>query len=567
MLVSALHAAEASRELLLRAVARSIPTPGLSRLLDAALNAQDLAFLQALTCSAGAKVAAVASHPVRNGASRLLTTLRAPPAHKLNTLLQLAARADGSNGNKGGLVAVATERGVLRSGLVWERARRRRTLQGETFTLGDRAEIPIAALKGDTLARVLSMSDAMSVKTGHERWLVGVVDAFLSGSSSASSCIGAARDPRNGQTALHVAARWGYAALIQRLLDAGVDSSVRDIDGRTAAHVAASFGHIETSHSLGGEGAGSDLWGRMPTEISEWQAHRSGCAFPSDDLWLRKSLGNLTGAHWIEGPAATVESLDVSGPKDYLEILASGSLMTDYVACGKPVMLRGAAQSFPAAKTWNAELLAQFFGDLPLRHTAWWPESAANAATPVDLRAYLGACFSGFDRETTNAASSFGFAEVPSYFFETPPRGPMRKRLQHDVPLLPQGLKVIEEFVSLVRPPQIAVGTPRSGAPAHFHFPALNALLLGKKRWLLFPPAVAFWSAKPPMRWFAEELPVWRERSASAIKVGRFGMLEVDQAAGDVLLVPDGWGHITLVGEPTVSANCEFVPRAAPLRP
>ena len=48
---------------------------------------------------------------------------------------------------------------------------------------------------------------------------------------------------------------------------------------------------------------------------------------------------------------------------------------------------------------------------------------------------------------------------------------------------------------------QFFVGSRYSGAPAHYHSHAMNFLVRGKKRWLLWPPSSALYSRVPAVSW------------------------------------------------------------------
>lgn len=79
---------------------------------------------------------------------------------------------------------------------------------------------------------------------------------------------------------------------------------------------------------------------------------------------------------------------------------------------------------------------------------------------------------------------------------------------------------------------QLAAGGRGSGSPAHFHDDAFNILLAGRKRWWLWPPSEAAMSREHPSR--------------LAARGGACGARELVQEPGDVLYVPNGWGHAVL---------------------
>ena len=87
--------------------------------------------------------------------------------------------------------------------------------------------------------------------------------------------------------------------------------------------------------------------------------------------------------------------------------------------------------------------------------------------------------------------------------------------------------------------PALYVGADGSGNPFHYHQQTWNALLAGRKRWLLYPPSQAFYTELHPLEWQRRAT----NRSMAA-------PLECEQRAGDVLFVPRLWAHATInVGE------------------
>ena len=78
-----------------------------------------------------------------------------------------------------------------------------------------------------------------------------------------------------------------------------------------------------------------------------------------------------------------------------------------------------------------------------------------------------------------------------------------------------------------------------------------NMLVYGRKRWFLSPPSQAVFSMMPAHAWVNEQLP--RLRAANAT------LYECEQRGGDMLIVPDGWGHLTYNLETSIGVAQEFM--------
>ena len=79
-----------------------------------------------------------------------------------------------------------------------------------------------------------------------------------------------------------------------------------------------------------------------------------------------------------------------------------------------------------------------------------------------------------------------------------------------------------------------SAGPAGSGAPAHFHCDAWNAVAHGRKLWLLQPPAAAEYSATPVLQWL-------HQLQNNESRAGRPRPFHCVQEAGDVLYVPCDW--------------------------
>ena len=74
--------------------------------------------------------------------------------------------------------------------------------------------------------------------------------------------------------------------------------------------------------------------------------------------------------------------------------------------------------------------------------------------------------------------------------------------------------------------------------------------MAGRKRWMLYPPNASFYSELHPLEWLRAKR---RHRGHAAI--------ECEQQAGDVLFVPQLWGHGTLNLEESIGVAFPFALR------
>ena len=97
--------------------------------------------------------------------------------------------------------------------------------------------------------------------------------------------------------------------------------------------------------------------------------------------------------------------------------------------------------------------------------------------------------------------------------------------------------------------PQLYIGGPGSGAPFHYHFDAFNVLVWGEKRWFFKSPnSGAEYSTVPSL----DYVRFIRKKSTNEHP------MECTQRAGDVIIVPSGWGHAVLNTKTSIGFAVEF---------
>ena len=108
------------------------------------------------------------------------------------------------------------------------------------------------------------------------------------------------------------------------------------------------------------------------------------------------------------------------------------------------------------------------------------------------------------------------------------------------------------------RPPfrWIVIGPARSGTGIHtdpLGTAAWNALVLGKKRWCLFPPSTpksTIHSSDEAIAWFRNIYPKVKNDVE---------MVEIIQSPGEIVHVPSGWHHVVLNLEFSISITQNYV--------
>jgi len=105
--------------------------------------------------------------------------------------------------------------------------------------------------------------------------------------------------------------------------------------------------------------------------------------------------------------------------------------------------------------------------------------------------------------------------------------------------------KGIEVFVNY----QFAVGMVGSGAPVHFHNTAWNQVFYGAKRWFAQPPHYNMMGKMQILKWVDEERQPMLARGWKGA--------ECVQRSGDVIVIPELWGHGVLNLGDTVAVATE----------
>merc|ERR1712129_606377 len=212
-------------------------------------------------------------------------------------------------------------------------------------------------------------------------------------------------------------------------------------------------------------------------------------------------------------------------------------------------MGRGAAEMFLSSRCWGREALSEMAGDdqafvSPIPYGQDF--GSRDPSVQVTLSRFLEV-----------EARLFAPSGAPYYYFAAVDdvSHPRLASLLRETLGLPEQLPA--PFASFhVTELQFALGDAGSGSPMHFHHDAINILLSGRKRWWLVPPALAAMSRTHPQACAAT---ADAEAGSTKIVNGLVMPTEVIQEPGDILYIPDLWGHAVLnLEDTTVAAAVEF---------
>jgi histone arginine demethylase JMJD6 len=245
-------------------------------------------------------------------------------------------------------------------------------------------------------------------------------------------------------------------------------------------------------------------------------------------------------------------SLEIEGSHiPVISMISKEQFCDDYVLKSKPVIIQGVVEKYnwPASERWSSiDSLNTYYGSMLFKITELVSPLGMGKPYPVRLPLSL---YIEYCQNNT--------VDFPYYLFDRNLSHPERKQLLSDytVPeyftddlydMSPYLRNFLPEYRYLV------IGGNRTGSSLHVDpkcTSAWNTLLLGRKKWVLFPPnqteeykeriGLQYTSSTtPPAYWWMDFYPKLKE-SGSAL-----GMIECIQEPGDTIFVPAGWWHVVL---------------------
>eukprot|EP00947_MAST-08B_sp_MAST-8B-sp1_P004191 g4191.t1 len=220
-------------------------------------------------------------------------------------------------------------------------------------------------------------------------------------------------------------------------------------------------------------------------------------------------------------------------------------LLHDYWLQGVPVLVRGLIHDWPAAtKDYRFKEVIDAFGD----------QSVQVSSIPYAIK------FSGAGR-TQRTIGEYALqmrehtlvgGQHPWYIF----KGHPIEQQNANKSLVPESIVPVPRLIneaadlharrtgSALRGRQHwlnrqwAMGGPGTGAPVHFHNLAWNALVFGAKKWYLFPPRARVMSNRQIFDFVQTDLEDLRRARVEPSRPRT-----CVQTAGDVIFIPEAWGH------------------------
>ena len=323
-------------------------------------------------------------------------------------------------------------------------------------------------------------------------------------------------------TSLHVVAMRGTFDVISPLLQAGLSMDEVDYVNRTALQVAC-------LHRWSAEGLARALDIRLPADCHQ------------GPLYHRPPL-LITYGGWLSTTLSLPQ--DLTNEQCDFDVLSGSDAQTfvfDYLSLLRPVLIRNATSIHSMKRfyqLWQRNKFVSEYGHLMFKEVDV-PYTAASGSPETSLKDFLGK-MKQFQAEHKHLP--IDSIPWPPYIF---------KNILWDSTLL-TGFSlpaVLDVNITHISPTKFKfhVGPPLSGVPVQISRNSWNVLVYGQRRWFLHPPDRAFSSKEHILEW-------WRDSYR-----GSPDALECVQYPGDLVFVPDVWGHAFINLREGLGIASEFI--------
>ena len=399
-------------------------------------------------------------------------------------------------------------------------------------------------------------------------------------------------DHRHRQTPLHSCATHGHPKLARLMIENGARIDIRDVYGNTFVDIATAVGSAISLNDLRDKLGFSKMKPKRLPPSSETEA----TLIHGDGGWMTDLLPPKfsRNASYVD----TNGRSDPEGSQQYcdLDMLEASEtnpdiIFNEYIMMNRPVLIRGLNTDSPAWESYKMKELRREFGKLSV-HVSDIPYNnkfGSSNGAEMTLQDYIDKMmthrvdgedknhpwyvFKGHPvphmsdaRDSLVNPSTIPIPTLMHKLFMMMPEArskprPPKNRLQRlfnrgnqhgDIIDAESEESNYQEQVERRRPfvnLQWALGTAGSGAPVHFHNTAWNQLFYGRKHWYLYPPSRNLMGKKQVMDWLEHDIRNLMEDG--------FQPMECIQMQGDVLVVPELWGHAVLNVQDSVAVASE----------
>lgn len=229
---------------------------------------------------------------------------------------------------------------------------------------------------------------------------------------------------------------------------------------------------------------------------------------------------------------------------DRRESLSAREMLDEYVRPGRPVLLTGATRDWPARTKWSFDFFRQGYGAEPVR------VSRAAHDDEADVEMTLAEYLDSFGRQ----------AEGKPFYLTSWAFRARHPELLEDFRIpecLPEDL--IGRLPEEVRPDLLWLFMGPAGSGIRMHVDvgfssAWNVQVVGRKRWVLYPP-----DQEPLL--YGGEVDAFRPDLERFPRFALTRPLEVVVGPGEMLYVPSLWWHQTIHLEDGIAVTGNFADR------
>jgi hypothetical protein len=365
-----------------------------------------------------------------------------------------------------------------------------------------------------------------------------------------------------GYRPLHHAALFGQVSFLQAILDQKPDVTARTSLDQTALHLAALHGNIAIMPALMLAGVPKDAVdqnGKTAMDVMADSRSFKRSEWRESDKTFVLTAGNNGGWFVPSESGISLRERERTNGCDFDVVDWTGDFdkevfLFQHVMRQRPVLVKGVLNNIegPAnyanlEKQWSRKKFETLFGEVKIKD-GLIPYSGSFGGsfnhTTIGKELHRMKKVHVEDEEAWSdtkepAGTNFPLPTRGYIFHPIQDRNRMTESIDTDFDPFNIPFLACDEFD--FTNVQFYMGARGSGAPYHTHKQAYNALVYGVKRWAVQPPQDAMYSTQHPQAVFAE-----LDAQDESARLGRASVLECTQEAGDVVFVPDGWGHATL---------------------